>query len=128
MGSANFSAESMFGSLSDVVGVKSGLALSKPRILEIFANDDRFARYADVPDDAWVRIESVIYQEIVELLLFAVGRLEKINNVGPMATLLRKYGREPETVKVITGVGELFVAFMKGLDFESMPTGTKIDP
>ena len=56
MGSINFSAEAMFGSLSDFVGVKSGLALSKPRIIQIFTDHERFTDYADAPDEAWVRI------------------------------------------------------------------------
>ena len=42
MGSINFPAATMFGSLSDVVGTKSGLALNRQQLGDLFARDERF--------------------------------------------------------------------------------------
>lgn len=118
----------MFGSLSDVVGVKSGLALSKLRIIEIFADHERFTGYADAPDEAWVRIESIVYEDIIELLLYAVGRLEQVDNLPPLPALRRKYGTDPKTTEIVYGIAHIFTAYMKSLDLANMPPGSMIDP
>lgn len=118
----------MFGSLSDVIGVKSGLALSKLRIIEIFNDHERFTNYADVPDEAWVRIESITYEEMIELLLYAVGRLDQIDNLPPLPALRRKYGTDPKTTEIVYGIARIFTNFMKSLGFANMPPGSMIDP
>jgi len=128
MGSINFSAGAMFGSLSDFVGIKSGLALNRPRIVEIFTDHESFERYADAPDEAWVRIESIVYEEMIELLLYAVGRLEQIDNLPPMPALRRKYGTAPKTTEIICGIADIYINYMQSLDLDSMPRGSMIDP
>jgi restriction system protein len=128
MGSINFSIGAMFGSLSEVVGTKSGLALTKPHIIEIFDNDGRFLEYGNLPEDNNVRIESITYEEMVELLLYSVGRLEKLNNQMPIATLLHKYGHKAEIFEIIKGVSGLFLSFMKDKMRDGAPNQTKIDP
>lgn len=128
MGSINFSAGAMFGSLSDYVGAKSGLALSRPHIIQIFSDHDRFTDYAEAPDEAWVRLESVAYEEMIELLLYAVGRLEQVDNLLPLPALRRKYGTDPKTAEIIYGIADIFAAYIKSLDLDNMPRGSTIDP
>lgn len=128
MGSIIFSGQAMFGSLSDFIGSKSGLALTQSRIIKIFDDDGRFTEFLDLVDDAPVRIDSVTYKEMVELLLHSVGRLEKLVNHPPMVSLLQKFGRDKETLSKAANIGELFLAFHKGLDLNSMPKGSQIDP
>ena len=56
MGSIRFSAASMFGSLSDVVGTKSGLALNRQQLCDLLGRDERFRKFQRLGDDDWVRI------------------------------------------------------------------------
>lgn len=123
----NLSAGSLFGALSDVVGTKSGLALTRERIWKILERDGRFPEFIGVDDEQWLRIGSIAYEELVEAMLYAVGRLEKLNNQLPVTTLVHKYGRDPGTMATITGVSKLFLDFMDRTDW-NRPAGTKIDP
>lgn len=93
MGSINAEAATIFGTLSDFVGVKSGLALNQQALLTLLSRDEygRFDDYLSLPEEAWIRIESVVYEEMAEFLLFSVGRLERINNLVPFATVYHKY-------------------------------------
>lgn len=128
MGSINFFGSEMFGSLSDAVGSKSGLALTRTHIAEIFQEDGRFTEFIDAEEDDWIRVHSVVYEEMAELLLFKVGRLEQIGNVHPLASLLRKYGRARKVVDVGTDISKLFMEFYESLELSQMQRGSSIDP
>ena len=99
MGSINFPVASMFGTLSDVVGAKSGLALNRQQLAELLGRDDRFQEFQALSDDGWVRIHSSLAEEMVELLLFSVGRLERINNPLPIASLVHRYKKRPAKLR-----------------------------
>ena len=71
----------MFGSRSDVVGTKSGLALNRQQLGELLGRDERFREFQELRDGDWVRIESVTAEEMIKFLLFSVGRLERINTI-----------------------------------------------
>jgi restriction system protein len=62
---------------------------------------------------------------LVELLLYATGRLERTGNLPPVAALRRKYGADTKTTAVISGIGEIFIEYMKSIDLKVSP---KIDP
>jgi hypothetical protein len=85
----------MFGSLSDTVGLKSGLALTDAEIRKILSRADGhgFNDYINVEPEHWVRVESVIYESMFEYLLYAVGRLKKPNNAPTTIALFHKYKR-----------------------------------
>lgn len=128
MGSLNLTAGSMFGALSDGVGAQSGLALSRQHIIDILAQDGRYAEYLDIDDDEWLRIHSVEYQEIVEVLLYSVGRLESLDNTLPMATMFRKYGRTTEGKEKAILIAGLLTEFLSTVDYKKAPDNKLIDP
>jgi len=131
MGSINFEAASMFGSLSDVIGTKSGLALNGQRLRGLLARDeyDRFVEYVDLDEDDWVRIESVVYEDMVEFLLYSVGRLERPDNPMPIAGLYHKYKGDPKALELVYEISEGFTDFLNDLLSEpNLPPGHKIDP
>ena len=125
MGSIHFPAGRLFGSLSDIIGTKSGLALTKPQIFRIFEEEGRFQEYRN---DAYFRVHSTEFEEMVELLLYKVGRLESINNVSPMAALIRKYGRDKDNIDVITDIGDMFLSMLNEFFSTNPPPNTTIDP
>jgi restriction system protein len=128
MGSINFSGAEMFGSLSDAVGSKSGLALNRRHIVDFLEADGRFSDIVDAGDEDWVRVHSSVYEEMAEVLLFKVGRLERLNNLNPLASLLQKYGRTPKVVEKATDIAKLFMEFFEGLDLSKTQPGTGVDP
>jgi hypothetical protein len=129
MGSIRFSAASMFGSLSDVVGTKSGLALNRQQLGELLGRDERFREFQELGDDDWVRIESVTAEEMIEFLLFSVGRLERMNNPLPLAHLYHKYKGDPAKLKVVYSISKAFIDFLgETLANPDLKRGDEIDP
>lgn len=131
MGSIIFEAASMFGSLSDVIGTKSGLALNEPQLKDLLARDDheRFQELLDLQEEAWIRIESVVFEEMVEFLLYSVGRLERINNPMPVTGLYHKYKNDPAAIKLVYKISKGFTDFLNDtMSDPDLGPGHKIDP
>ena len=130
MGSIHFKVESMFGSLSDLVGSKSGLALNERDLRTLLSReeDGRFTEYLAMPEDDWVRIESIVYEDMVECLLYSVGRLERRNNPLPGGDLYRKYRNDAKALEMLNAISGEFVRFMdRSLDDSNLRRGQKID-
>lgn len=128
MGSINFTAGTMIGSLSDTVGSKTGLALTKDRLIELL--ERRQVKLVQdlraLGDDDWVRIHSSAFEEAVESLLYSLGALESERNLMPMAALLKKFGRAD--MEIANGVGQIFVEFMENTwDYKRTERG-HLDP
>lgn len=131
MGSINAEAATIFGTLSDFVGVKSGLALNERALLTLLGRDEygRFDDYLTLPEGAWIRIESVVYEEMAEFLLFSVGRLERINNLVPFATVYHKYKHDKAERDLFEKISQSCVDFFNGvLADPDLPNGHAIDP
>ena len=121
----------MFGSLSDAVGVQSGLALNDGQLRTLLARDEygRYAEFVDLQDDDWVRIESVTFEEMFEFLLYSVGRLERPDNPLAIATLMHRYKGNPKKLKVIHAISGRFPEFLnRALANPDLKRGDKIDP
>ena len=131
MGSINAEAATIFGTLSDFVGVKSGLALNERALLTLLSRDEygRFNDYLSLPQGAWIRIESVVYEEMAEFLLFSVGRLERINNLVPFATVYHKYKHDKAERDLFEAISQSCIDFFNGvLADPELPNGHAIDP
>ncbi|WP_316980405.1 restriction endonuclease [Shumkonia mesophila] len=131
MGSINFEATAMFGSLSDIVGTKSGLALNEQRLRTLLARDEygRFGEYLEFDDDDWVRIESVVYEDMVEFLLYSVGRLERPDNPMPVIGAYHKYKHDPKALELVYKISDGFTGFLNNaLADPDLGRGDKIDP
>ena len=131
MGAIHFEAVSMFGSLSDVIGTKSGLALNGLQLRDLLARDEdeRFQEYLGLREDDWVRIESVTYEEMVEFLLYSVGRLERTNNPMPIIGLYHKYKHDPSAMELVYKISGEFTKFLNTvLSAPDLRQGDKIDP
>lgn len=113
MGHIWFSGQEMYGNLSEIVGVKSGLALDYGEISDFLRKDKRFEEAAECEPDDGIRIASYTFEDIVEYLLYSVGWLEQPNNPPPLVGLIRKYGRDEETMKLIEAIVSSFNALME---------------
>ena len=130
MGSIHFEVASMFGSLSDVVGSRSGLALNESDVRALLAReeDERFVEYLALQEDDWVRLNSVVYEDMVECLLYRVGRLERRHNPLPGGDLYRKYRNDRKALELVSRISDEFTKFMdEVLDDPSHGRGHKID-
>jgi len=132
MGAINFEASAMFGSLSDIIGTKSGLALNKPQIIDLLARDEdgSFHEFLEFEgDEDWVRIRSETFEAMVEFLLFSVGRLERPVNLMPGVRQYHQYKHDPSALKIVHEIAERFHDFLDvALRNPELAPGQKIDP
>ena len=120
----------MFGSLSDVVGSKSGLALNERDLRALLGReeDERFVHYLSMREDGWVRIESVVYEDMAECLLYAVGHLERRHNPLPGGDLYWKYRNDSKILELVNTISHKFTEFLNRiLDDPSLGRGHRID-
>lgn len=120
----------MFGSLSDVVGTKSGLALNERDLRTLLAReeDERFSEYLSMHEHDWVRIESIVYEDMVECLLYSVGRLERRHNPLPGGDLYRKYRDDAKALEMLNAISDDFNKFIsRSLDDSNLRRGQAID-
>jgi restriction system protein len=91
MGAIWFSGASFLGSLSEIVGYKSGLALSTNRFRRLFKRDDYLKDFWPPALDQSIRIRSEVYEALVARLLFAVGNTDSADTTPFSIRLYRKY-------------------------------------
>jgi restriction system protein len=129
MGAIWLSGASLFGSLSDFIGTKSGLALNRDQIGDIFCRDGRFEMLHKFSDDEMLRLRSERFEEMIELLLFSVGRLERINNPLPFASVYHKHKKNKLNMKIVYKIGNSWIEFLEEeINNPNLKRGEKIDP
>lgn len=131
MGSISFQAATMFGSLSDGIGVESGLALNGDELRRLLARDERgrFNEYVECDPEDWLRIESVTYEDMAEFLLYSVGRLERPRNNAGIGRLYHKYKHDSATLEVFYKLsGELTDFLNAAIADPKLKPGEKLDP
>src|SRR4051812_28810537 len=110
MGAIHFSVLEFHESLTEIVGYKSGLVLDRSDILRLLREDDQTAEFANFDDGGGLRIRSEVYEDVIEYLLFRVGRLEQRRNSLPGLAIFHKYKRHHKLRKIAEDVGERFTA------------------
>lgn len=128
MGGITMSGLAFWEGLSEGIGFKTGLTLSRDDLIYLLKTDVRFADFTDLPADNehGHRFESVEYEELFFFLLFKLGRLERDRRPFPIIDLYHKYKNDPKRSKIVNGVGELFVEFGNRIEWEKVDKA--IDP
>ncbi len=97
---------SIVTSLSELVGYRSGLALTRQEMV------DHIPQFEDVlsgPDDHVLRVRSEEYEELVRWLLFKVGKIPTPHLISPTITLYHKYKSDRRKSKLVSDVTRLFL-------------------
>jgi restriction endonuclease len=93
-------------SLSELVGYKSGLALTRE---EIATHLPQLGEFVTGPDDQAIRVRSEEYEQLVRWLLYKVGRIPTPHLISPTITLYHKYKKEAKKHALQSKVATLFV-------------------
>ncbi len=97
--------------MSEIVGYKSGLALTRQELLESISDEDT-ARLIDESDRALVILRSEEFQQIIIDVLYRIGNVASPNYEWPTDELFRKYKRDSRKRKIARQVVDLFIEFM----------------
>ncbi len=125
MGAIYISVQDFFEDLADIVGMKSGLVLDRTEIVRLLKEHEHFAEFAELKENAGLRIRSEVYEAIVEYLLFRVGRIERPRNAFPGVELFHKYKRDPKKLEMVHAIGDEFTRY---LDSTLASSAKVIDP
>ncbi len=125
MGSVHFSPGELYGTLSEIVGCKSGLALSREdidRFLKASDEVDEFTDYLSGSDDSYLRIESIVFEAMVATLLYQVGVLESPSVVPSYIRLYHAYKDDRATRELYEALAAKWTDFVN----TTLETGNNI--
>jgi restriction system protein len=109
MGAMHFRRIELVSSLSEHVGYKAGLALTRERIAEMLDRTEDGLILGG--DDAMLRIRSEEYGDYLCKLLYGVGNISSPDSMPSVFTLYRKFEKNKRLFRVYLAVQELFTSF-----------------
>jgi len=109
MGAMGFRRIELVASLSEHVGYKAGLALTRERLARLLDREQDRLILGD--DDEMLRIRSETYGEHLCKLLYAVGNISSPDSMPSIFGLYRKFEKNGRLLPVYLAVQELFSRF-----------------
>jgi restriction system protein len=106
--------------VSEIVGYKSGLALTRQELLDSISDEDT-ARLIDESDNGLVILRSEEFQQIIIDILYRIGNIPTPNYEWPTDELFRKYRRDSRRRKIARQVVDLFIEFMSSPSERNKP-------
>ena len=126
MGHIHIDEFSFFEMLSEVIGFKTGVGLDKNDIQRLLEANGNYDEFLTLEDGDYLRLESTEVEEVVEYLLYRLGRLKQPRNPMPIVGLYHKYKRSPDKLEVLQIVQNSWITFLNEALEE--PNLNKIDP
>ncbi len=112
MGAIHFPSGTFPAAITEVVGYKSGLALSYEQILEHLENPE-YVEIAMAGNDGFVRVRSEVFEGIILGLLYKLGRVSSPEPISPFISVFRKYKEDAQASEVAMQVMEMFGKFLR---------------
>jgi restriction system protein len=106
-----FNSGTLIPSISEIVGYKSGLALTRQEVLNSIPDEDT-ATLVSESDRALVTLRAEELQEILIDILYRIGNIASPNYEWPTDELFRKYKRDSRRRKIARQVVDQFIEFM----------------
>jgi restriction system protein len=106
-----FNSGTLIPSISEIVGYKSGLALTRQELLDSIAGEDT-ARLVSESDCTLVTLRGEEFWGILIDILYHIGNIASPNYEWPTDELFRKYRRDSRRRKIARQVVNLFIDFM----------------
>jgi restriction endonuclease len=123
MGSIIFGPGILVPSVSEIVGYKSGLALTRKQILGKLQGTEHLETLRE-SDTSKTGLRSEEFEKIILEILYRIGNIASPINLFPTIALFRRYKGNPRKLKLAEKVTLLFIKFFKN-DKNSGPIDTK---
>ena len=118
----------LLGSISEIIGHKSGLALSEDQIREFLSKDGDDGDFLPVNLADMMAIRAEEIEDAIRWLLYCVGSIDDPSPMPPMFRVTFKYKDNKKLFKKATDISQIFVSFLNSSLKISQPYGSKIDP
>ncbi len=118
----------LIGTSGELVGHKSGLALTREELTDLVPD-----RYEDMwsggSDDSMIRIRSEEFEEIIAEILFRLGNIPTRSIAPPGIRIFHKYKSDKVLRPIMEDVHERFTVFLKrAVERASKRADRKLDP
>jgi restriction system protein len=120
------SAGDLLDSLAEMVGFRTGLALARDEIVAILNRESHYHYLQGIDDEATFRIDPVEIQEMLELLLYSLGRLEQRYEPLPFFDEYNTYKRDPKQLQMWLDVSRHLNEYVFRV-LKSIPSNREID-
>jgi restriction system protein len=129
MGSILIDGAALPAFVSELVGYKSGVSLSREQMISLLEDCFDAEDFFDVGDDSQVRVRSEEVEAVVNHLLFKLARTPTPKMVHPGIELYHRYKGEPRELKRAIRVLDEWTQFMAESVVTARDTGAKtLDP
>jgi hypothetical protein len=105
MGTIRFRRASLLGCVSETVGYKSGLTLTREDLIQHAAEDDR--DLFEGSDDDEVPIRSEEFEELIAGFLYTVGNIRSPHILHPVVAIFKRFKRDREARDLVSPVLDL---------------------
>lgn len=129
MGHINLAAGELISTVSEAAGFKTGLALGKQQLYDLFPDDSRYKDIFKSDDDSYIRLHSYDIDELFTNVLYYLGNIENPIPMSHTIKLFHKYKDDKHLYGIYQEVQELYISFLKTKMSEAVSGGSKtIDP
>lgn len=111
--------------ISEAAGFKTGIALDKPQLIDLFPDDSGFRDMLSMGDESVIRIHSSDIDELFMQVLYHLGNVDTPTPVSSTIRLLHKYKDDAKLYPVYMSVFELYTAHFKLMMEEAEKSGSK---
>ena len=105
MGTIRFRRAAFLGCVSETVGYKSGLTLTRQDLISHAEEDDR--DLFEGPDDDELPIWSEEFEELITGFLYAVGNIRSPHVLHPVVAIFKRFKRDREARELVSPVLDL---------------------
>jgi restriction system protein len=128
LGAIWFHAIDFANAMSEVVGHKSGLALSREDLIEHVQDEDSWVDLFRLPDYQMIRIRSEAVEALVAHLLYRVGNIETPDTISEVIKLYHRFKKDENTSERLLAVMNDFGPLLQEA-VDRTPQDTKlVDP
>lgn len=111
--------------LSEAAGFKTGIALDKCQLIELFPNGSECRDMLSMSDESVIRLHSSDIDELFMQILYHLGNVDAPTPISSTVRLLHKYKKDSELHPIYMAVFELYAKYLKLMMAEAERTGIK---
>jgi restriction system protein len=115
--------------LSEAAGFKTGVALNKDNLLQLFPNESRYKELLSIDNSQYVRLRSEEIEEIFTQILYSLGNIEYSAPISSTMRLRQKYKDDRDLAIIYESILKLFIKHLRlEIDKAEKEGGKMLDP
>ncbi|MBN2266221.1 MAG: restriction endonuclease [Candidatus Aminicenantes bacterium] len=129
MGAIWYRGNELVTTISEMVGFKTGVALTREQMAEMIEESVETEGFFDVDNEALVRVRSEEVEAVVHELLFKLGHTSTRQRTHPAIALFHRYKRDPKALETALSIHEKWAAVLIEAVSRAKATGDRnVDP